>query len=134
MVTFTGISPIQRPLSGPKHQKQILETLTDRLESRPFHNRARRRRLVIVKFGGSSLSNGKKIGLATKAVAREYSKGTRLVTVVSAVGKTTDELLELTNHGAGIVETDRDDILAMGERTSARIFAASLQSHGIQAR
>ena len=54
--------------------------------------------------------------------------------MVSAVGKTTDELLELTNHGAGIVETDRDDILAMGERTSARIFAASLKSQGIQAR
>jgi len=54
--------------------------------------------------------------------------------VVSAVGRTTNELLELTNHGAGIVETDRDDILAMGERTSARIFAASLKARGIQAR
>lgn len=134
MVTFTGISPNQRPLSGPKHQKQTLETSTNRSELRRFHDQARRRRLVIVKFGGSSLSNGKKIGLATKSVAREYSKGTRLVAVVSAVGNTTDELLELTNHGAGIVETDRDDILAMGERTSARIFAASLKSHGIQAR
>ena len=134
MVTFTGISPIQRPLSGPKHQKQILETPYNRPISRVLHDPTRRRRLVIVKFGGSSLSNGKKIGLAAKSVAREYSRGTRLVTVVSAVGKTTDELLELTNHGAGIVETDRDDILAMGERTSARIFAASLKSHGIQAR
>lgn len=134
MVTFTGISPIQRPLSGPNHQKQILETPTTGPISRPFRERSRRRRLVIVKFGGSSLSNGNKISLATKSVAREYSKGTRLVTVVSAVGRTTDELLELTNHGAGIVETDRDDILAMGERTSARIFAASLKSHGIQAR
>jgi len=54
--------------------------------------------------------------------------------VVSAIGRTTDELLELTNHGAGIVETDRDDILAMGERTSARIFAASLKARGIQTR
>ena len=87
-----------------------------------------------MKFGGSSLSNGKKIGIAARSVAREYSKGTRLVAVVSAVGKTTDELFELTNQEAGIIETDRDDILAMGERTSARIFAASLKSHGIQAR
>jgi len=90
--------------------------------------------LIIAKFGGSSLSNGKKIGLAAESVAREYSKGNRIVVVVSAVGRTTDELLELTNLGAGIVETDRDDILAMGERTSARIFAASLKSRGIQAR
>src|SRR5437879_10863121 len=93
-----------------------------------------RRRLIITKFGGSSLSNGKKITLAAESVAIEYSKGNRLVAVVSAVGRTTDELLELTNHGAGIVDTDRDDILAMGERTSARIFAASLKSRGIQAR
>lgn len=33
-----------------------------------------------------------------------------------------------------MVETDRDDILAMGERTSARIFTASLKSRGVQAR
>jgi len=90
--------------------------------------------LIIAKFGGSSLSNGKKIGLAAESVAREYSLGNRLVVVVSAVGRTTDELIELTSHGAAIVETDRDDILAMGERTSARIFAASLKSRGIQAR
>ena len=136
MVTFAGISPIQRPLSGPKHQKQVLETSTPGIDTRPIRTRKHHqpRRLVIVKFGGTSLSNGKKIGQAAKSVAREYSKGTRLVTVVSAVGKTTDELLELTNHGAGLVETDRDDILAMGERTSARIFAASLKSLGIQAR
>jgi aspartate kinase len=93
-----------------------------------------RRRLIIAKFGGSSLSNGKKISIAVESVAREYSRGNRLVVVVSAVGRTTDELLELTNHAAGIVKTDRDDILAMGERTSARIFAASLRSRGIQAR
>jgi aspartate kinase len=54
--------------------------------------------------------------------------------VVSAIGKTTDHLLALTNGGTGIVETDRDDILAMGERTSARVFAASLKSHGILSR
>ncbi len=42
-------------------------------------------------------------------------------------------MLELTNGGGGIVETDRDDILAMGERTSTRIFAASLKAKGVQA-
>ena len=70
---------------------------------------------------------------AVSAVAKEYSRGTRLVVVVSAVGKTTDRLLELTN-GHNLVEHDRDDILAMGERTSARIFAASLKTLGVQAR
>jgi aspartate kinase len=136
VVIFTGISPLPRPSSKANHQNQTLTFTTTEIGYRP--NKAtrtrRRRRLIIAKFGGSSLSNGKKISLAAESIAREYSKGNRLVVVVSAVGKTTDELLELTNHGAGIVETDRDDILAMGERTSSRIFAASLKSRGIQAR
>jgi aspartate kinase len=67
-------------------------------------------------------------------VSREYSAGERVVIIVSAVGRTTDALLDLTNGESGIVATDRDDILAMGERTSARIFAASLKAQGIQAR
>ena len=125
-----------RPSSRSNHQNQTPTITTTGRGYRP--NKATRtvqhRHLIIAKFGGSSLSNGKRIGLAAESVAREYSKGNRLVVVVSAVGRTTDDLLELTNHGAGIVETDRDDILAMGERTSARIFAASLKSRGIQAR
>jgi len=135
VVIFTGISPLPRPSSRSKHQNQT-PALATKIKYRPNKalRRHQRRRLIIAKFGGSSLSNGKKINLAAESVAREYSKGNRLVVVVSAVGRTTDELLELTNHGAGIVETDRDDILAMGERTSARIFAASLKSRGIQAR
>ncbi len=130
------MSPLPRPSSRSKRQNQTLTPVTSELARTPHRalQTRLRRRLLIVKFGGSSLSNGKKIGLAAESVAREYSKGNRLVVVVSAVGRTTDELLELTNHGAGIVETDRDDILAMGERTSARIFAASLKARGIQAR
>jgi aspartate kinase len=90
--------------------------------------------MLIVKFGGSSLSNPKKINLAVASVAREYARGNRIVVVVSAVGNTTEQLLQLTDGGAELVETDKDDILAMGERTSARIFAASLKSRGMQAR
>ncbi len=79
------------------------------------------------------MADARRIDQAAESVAREYSKGARIVVVVSAVGKTTDTLLELTNGGGGIVETDRDDILAMGERTSMRIFAASLKAKGVQA-
>jgi aspartate kinase len=130
------MNPLPRPSSRSKHQNQTLALTTTKLGYRPSEalRRRQRCRLIIAKFGGSSLSTGKKINLATESVAREYSRGNRLVVVVSAIGRTTDELLELTNHGAGIVETDRDDIVAMGERTSARIFAASLKARGIQAR
>jgi len=125
-----------RPSTGSKHQNQTFQHSLPQKDGLPTRISAGhpRRPLIVVKFGGSSLSSATKIGVAAESVAREYSNGSRLIAVVSAVGRTTDELLELTNHGAGIVETDRDDILAMGERTSARIFAASLKSLGIQAR
>src|SRR2546422_7903441 len=130
------MSAASRPSSTTRHKHQIL-TLQDSFPSSSLHLASsfdQRRRLLIVKFGGSSLSNPKRIGLAVASVAREYARGNRVVVVVSAVGNTTNRLLHLTNGGAGLVETDRDDILAMGERTSARIFAASLKSRGIQAR
>src|SRR3989441_7937065 len=130
------MSAASRPSSTTRHKHQIL-TLQDSFPSSSlrqassFHQRLR---LLIVKFGGSSLSNPKRISLAVASVAKEYARGNRVVVVVSAVGNTTDRLLHITNGGAGLIDTDRDDILAMGERTSARIFAASLKSRGIQAR
>src|SRR6266705_5453599 len=130
------MSAASRPSSTTRHKHQIL-TLQDSPPSSSLRRASsfrQRRRLLIVKFGGSSLSNPKRISLAVASVAREYARGNRVVVVVSAVGNTTNRLLHLTNGGAGLVETDRDDILAMGERTSARIFAASLKSRGIQAR
>src|SRR5881409_6667 len=130
------MSAASRPSSATRHKNQFL-TLQDSPRSASLHRSVsivRPRRLLIVKFGGSSLSNQNRINLAVASVAREYSRGSRVVIVVSAVGNTTNQLLQLTNGGAELVETDKDDILAMGERTSARIFAASLKSRGMQAR
>src|SRR5437660_8037722 len=130
------MSAASRPSSATRHKNQIL-TVQESPRSSVLHGSrsfGRRRRLLIVKFGRSSLANPKRIGLAVASVAREYSRGSRVVIVVSAVGNTTNQLLQLTNGGAELVETDKDDILAMGERTSARIFAASLKSRGMQAR
>src|SRR5256712_4337432 len=130
------MSAASRPSSTTRHKHQNL-TLKDSPPSSSLHRASsfhQRRRLKIVKFGGSSLSNPKRISLAVASVAREYARGNRIVVVVSAVGNTTDRLLHLTNGGAGLVGTDKDQNLAMGERTSARIFAASLKSRGIQPR
>jgi len=93
---------------------------------------------VVVKFGGSSLANGEKISNAAKAIVKELRKGARIVVVVSAVGKTTDFLLnvtrEVTDSDSRMSSSDVDDILAMGERTSARIFSAALKASGVKYR
>lgn len=92
---------------------------------------------VVVKFGGSSLADGNKISKAVKAVMKELRKGTKIVVVVSALGKTTDGLLDITKQATNCnakLNSDIDDILAMGERTSARIFSATLKANGVKCR
>ena len=134
VVIFTGLKPFLRPSSAAEETRQTLASeAADPALLRKGRSGARARP-IIVKFGGSSLANARLINQAAEKVAREYSSGARVAVVVSAVGRTTDALIDLTNGGSGIVETDRDDIIAMGERTSARIFAASLKARGIQSR
>ena len=51
-------------------------------------------RKIVVKFGGSSLADHERMLKAVMAVVNESKKGTKLAVVVSAMGKTTDQLLD----------------------------------------
>jgi aspartate kinase len=90
----------------------------------------------VVKFGGSSLADHERLLKAVVAVVNEAKKGTRIAVVVSAMGKTTDVLMNtVKNTSNGKLEKrDLDDILSMGERTSVRIFAAALRTNGVESR
>ena len=134
MVIFTGLRPSTRSSSAAKVTGELFLRKMVPLKKGTFRISKLTRKPLIVKFGGSSLANARLINAAAGSVAREYSRGGRIVVIVSAVGNTTESLISLTNAGSAMVETDRDDILAMGERTSARIFAAALKAKGIQAR
>jgi aspartate kinase len=91
---------------------------------------------VVVKFGGSSLRDKDRLDGAARLIAKEVAKGTRLVVVVSAMGTMTDQLLNLINHDSAKTpdKTDSDDVLAMGERTSVRVFATALKAQGVEAK
>jgi aspartate kinase len=93
-------------------------------------------RRIVVKFGGTSVGDGRKVRSAANSVYREYKKGAQVAVVVSAMGFTTDDLISAakTSTGGRIGEKEMDDIMAMGERTSARIFASALRSLGANAR
>ena len=88
---------------------------------------------IVVKFGGSSLADGNLISKAAKSVAKEVLNGERIVVVVSAMGKTTDYLIENVKEASygNFSGRDMDDVLAMGERTSARIFSTAIKAHGV---
>jgi len=106
--------------------------MTARTEASP----KQRTRRIVVKFGGSSLADKDHIAQAARLVSKETAKGTRLVVVVSAIGSMTDQLIGLVNHDSVRVpdKTDLDDVLAMGERTSVRIFATALKAEGLETR
>src|SRR5437870_13873730 len=102
------MSAASRPSSTTRHKHQNL-TLKDSPRSsflRQASSFHQRRRLLIVKFGGSSLSNPKRISLPVVLVAREYDSGSQVVVVVSSVANTTDRLVHLLNGGAGLLKTD----------------------------
>ena len=90
--------------------------------------------LIVAKFGGTSVGDGSRIRKAAQSVVNEYMKGKQIVVVVSAVNKTTDELIGLSNDaiGGGLTDKQKAEIMAMGELTSARLFSATVESLGVK--
>jgi aspartate kinase len=90
--------------------------------------------LVVQKFGGSSLGEADRIRRVAQRIARARATGADLVVVVSAMGDTTDELLQL----AGAITADPDPreldmLLATGEHQSATLVSMALHSLGVRA-
>ena len=90
--------------------------------------------LLVAKFGGTSVGDGSRIKKAAQSVVNEYMKGNQIVVVVSAVNKSTDELIGLSDDavGAGLTDKQRAGIVAMGELTSVRLFSAAIESLGVK--
>ena len=90
--------------------------------------------LIVAKFGGTSVGNGGRIKKAAESIAKEYKKGKQVVVVVSAVNKTTDDLIKLADDAITCNLTDRQhaEIVGMGERTCVRLFSATLESLGVK--
>ncbi|MFQ6134658.1 MAG: aspartate kinase [Nitrososphaerales archaeon] len=88
---------------------------------------------IVIKFGGSVLQDEETIGKAADMVREVYEKGLRPVVVVSALKGATDNLLNLAKKLNPDTPDDiLDQILSMGERTSARVFSAALVSRGLK--
>jgi aspartate kinase len=90
--------------------------------------------IIVAKFGGTSIGNGQRIKQAAESVVKEYMKGKKVVVVVSAINKTTDEILKTVDDAIGesITEKQLADIVSMGEITSVRLFASTIESLGVK--
>ncbi len=87
--------------------------------------------LLVVKLGGSVLSDQHSIAKAVETLRRELKRGKKVVIVVSALKGVTDTLIESTRRlYPKLSEVLLAEILASGEKTSARILADALANDG----
>ena len=56
--------------------------------------------LIVAKFGGTSIGNGKRIRKAAQSVVNEYMDGKKVFVVVSAINKTTDDLVTIADESS----------------------------------
>jgi len=85
---------------------------------------------VIAKFGGTSVADGERVNRAADSIASAVASGHEMAVVVSAMGGTTDRLLEQIQFDAS--EEDRAEIVSMGERTAVRMLKGALEARGIE--
>ncbi|ELZ57623.1 MULTISPECIES: aspartate kinase [unclassified Haloferax] len=86
---------------------------------------------VVAKFGGTSLGSGDRINRAADSIAAAVEHGHEIAVVASAMGSTTDDLLDEIKFEAD--DRDRAEIVSMGERTSVRMLKAALAARGVNA-
>jgi aspartate kinase len=91
--------------------------------------------LIVQKFGGSSVADAESIKRVAKRVVDTRRAGHDVVVAVSAMGDTTDELLDLAGQVAPIpAPRELDMLLSSGERISMALLAMAIHSMGFEAR
>lgn len=91
--------------------------------------------LVVQKFGGSSVENAEAIKRVAARIALYQKAGHEVVVVVSAMGDTTDELIDLATEVTGNPPArELDMLLTAGERISMAVLSMALNANGVSAR
>ncbi|MEX2654910.1 MAG: aspartate kinase [Acidimicrobiia bacterium] len=90
--------------------------------------------LIVQKYGGTSVATPERISAVADRIVATRKDGNDVVVVVSAMGKTTDELLELAAAVSPLPPArELDMLLTAGERISMALTAMAIQSRGVEA-
>ncbi|MCL4459362.1 MAG: aspartate kinase [Chloroflexi bacterium] len=90
--------------------------------------------LVVQKYGGTSVGTVERVKAVAQRVAKTKAEGNDLVVVVSAMGDTTDKLLELAYQTARRPSLrELDQLLATGEEQAVALVAMALEDLGLPA-
>jgi aspartate kinase len=91
--------------------------------------------LVVQKYGGSSVADAEGIKRVAKRIVATKQAGNQVVVVVSAMGDTTDELMDLANEVSPAPPgRELDMLLTSGERISMALLAMAIATLGKEAR
>ena len=87
--------------------------------------------LIVQKFGGTSVESVTKIKNVARRVIEEVERGNNVVVVVSAMGKTTDELVSMANEIAKVPsKREMDMLLSTGEQVTISLLTMALLNQG----
>lgn len=87
--------------------------------------------LIVAKFGGTSVASPERIQKVAKRLVARKQEGDQVVAVVSAMGKTTDELLGLSRAlNANPPAREMDRLLSTGEQVSMTLLAMAIEALG----
>jgi len=90
--------------------------------------------LVVHKYGGTSVGDADRIRAVADHVARTRRQGAEVVVVVSAMGKTTDDLLRLASDVSSVQPPrELDMLLTSGERVTMALLCMALAELGVEA-
>ena len=90
---------------------------------------------IVQKYGGSSVADAASIKRVARRIARARHDGNDVVVVISAMGDTTDELMDLALEVSPQPQPrELDMLLTTGERQSAALLAMALNDLGVPAR
>ena len=88
--------------------------------------------LIVQKFGGTSVGNIEKIKHVATRVIEEANRGNEVVVVVSAMGKTTDELVRMANEISNTPsKREMDMLLSTGEQVTISFLTMALLEKGL---
>ncbi len=92
-------------------------------------------RIIVQKYGGTSVGTTDKIKNVANRIKTYHDRGDHVVVVVSAMGHTTDELIELAEKlSSRPPRREMDMLLSTGEQVSISLLAIALDSIGVPAR
>jgi aspartate kinase len=90
--------------------------------------------VIVMKFGGTSVADAERIKRAARRIVDKRESGARVVAVLSARGKTTDELIAMAEEVSDVPDPrEMDMLLSTGERISCALCAMAINDLGHRA-